>query len=133
MQQQAKLASYANFISKSLPKYIQKHSIYKDELTLYVAPSALIPTISFLKLNSATQYSQIVDICGVDFPTRDKRFEVVYHLLSIHYNQRIRVKTYASETDHVPSITQLYKGANWFEREVWDMFGVYFTGHPDLR
>jgi NADH/F420H2 dehydrogenase subunit C len=69
----------------------------------------------------------------VDFPTRDKRFEVVYNLLSVRHNSRIRVKTYADEASPVPSITSLYDGANWYEREVYDLFGVFFIGHPDLR
>ncbi|KAF3190236.1 NADH-ubiquinone oxidoreductase 30.4 kDa subunit, mitochondrial [Orbilia oligospora] len=75
----------------------------------------------------------IADITAVDFPTRQYRFEVVYNMLSVTYNSRIRVKTYADETSPVPSITPLYDGANWYEREVYDMFGVFFTNHPDLR
>jgi len=74
-----------------------------------------------------------MDICGVDYPTRSNRFEVVYNMLSVRYNARIRVKTYADEVSPVPSITSLFSGANWFEREVYDMYGVYFTDHPDLR
>ena len=73
------------------------------------------------------------DITAVDFPTRDQRFEVVYNLLSVRHNSRIRVKTYADEASPVPSITSLYDGANWYEREVYDLFGVFFVGHPDLR
>lgn len=69
----------------------------------------------------------------MDFPTRDKRFEIVYNLLSVRHNSRIRVKTYADEASPVPSITSLYDGANWYEREVYDLFGVFFVGHPDLR
>jgi len=72
-------------------------------------------------------------VCGVDYPTRPNRFEVVYHLLSHRYNSRIRVKTYCDEVTPVPSITPLFPAANWFEREAYDMFGIYFSGHPDLR
>ncbi len=75
----------------------------------------------------------MTDITAVDFPTKDQRFEVVYNLLSVRHNSRIRVKTYADETSPVPSITSLYDGANWYEREVYDLFGVFFVGHPDLR
>lgn len=75
----------------------------------------------------------VADITAVDFPTRDQRFEVVYNLLSVRHNARIRVKTYADEATPVPSITSLYDGANWYEREVYDMFGVFFVDHPDLR
>ena len=75
----------------------------------------------------------VADITAVDYPTRDFRFEVVYNLLSVRHNSRIRVKTYAGEATPVPSITSLYDGANWYEREVYDLFGVFFVGHPDLR
>ncbi|TPX33493.1 hypothetical protein SmJEL517_g03640 [Synchytrium microbalum] len=129
----AKLQEYGKFIMSCLPKYIQQISIYKDELTLFVAPSALIPTMTFLRDHAATQFKQCQDVCGVDYPTRSNRFEVVYHLLSLRYNTRIRVKTYASEVSPVPSVVDLFPGANWFEREAWDMYGIYFTGHPDLR
>lgn len=75
----------------------------------------------------------VADITAVDYPTRSNRFEVVYNLLSVRHNSRIRVKTYADEATPVPSITSLYDGANWYEREVYDLFGVFFVGHPDLR
>lgn len=116
-----------------LPKYIQQFSIWKDELTIYIAPSAVIPVITFLKKHTAAQYTQISDITAVDYPTRSNRFEIVYNLLSVRHNSRIRVKTYADEVSPVPSICCLYDGANWYEREVYDLFGVFFVGHPDLR
>jgi len=74
-----------------------------------------------------------MDISGADYPTKSNRFEVIYHLLSVRYNCRIRVKTYADEVSPVPSATAVYKGADWYEREIWDMYGVFFEGHPDLR
>lgn len=74
-----------------------------------------------------------MDIAGVDYPSRPHRFDVVYNLLSVRYGTRIRVKTYASETSPVPSVAELYPGANWYEREAWDMYGIFFSGHPDLR
>lgn len=74
-----------------------------------------------------------MDICGVDYPTREHRFEVVYNLLSVRHNARIRVKTYASETTPVPSAVSVFQGANWYEREAYDMYGIFFSGHPDLR
>ena len=97
-----------------LPKFIQQFSVLKDELTLYVAPSAVIPVLTFLRDHSQCQFKSLMDISGVDFPERDKRFEVVYHLLSIKYAARIRVKTYAGEADAVPSATQTFNGANWY-------------------
>jgi NADH dehydrogenase (ubiquinone) Fe-S protein 3 len=116
-----------------LPKYVQQFSVWKDELTIYVPPTGIIPVMSFLKYHTAAEFTQISDITAVDFPTRDQRFEVVYNLLSVRYNSRIRVKTYADEASPVPSVTGLYEGALWYEREVYDMFGVFFSGHPDLR
>ncbi|KAI8853083.1 hypothetical protein BC829DRAFT_383725 [Chytridium lagenaria] len=77
--------------------------------------------------------SLVVEIAGVDYPTRPNRFEVVYQLLSVRYNTRISVKTYCSEVSPVPSISSIYNGANWMEREAYDMYGIFFTGHPDLR
>ncbi|KAJ3011531.1 putative NADH-ubiquinone oxidoreductase 30.4 kDa subunit, mitochondrial [Thoreauomyces humboldtii] len=127
------LHEYGRFISSCIPKYIQQFSIYKDELTLYVAPSALIPTMLFLRDHSACQFKQIADIAGVDYPTRANRFEIVYNMLSLRFNARIRVKTYATEVSPVPSVTPLFSGANWFEREAYDMYGIYFVNHPDLR
>ncbi|KAJ3176497.1 putative NADH-ubiquinone oxidoreductase 30.4 kDa subunit, mitochondrial [Geranomyces variabilis] len=127
------LHEYGRFIASCLPKYIQQFSIYKDELTLYVAPTALIPTMLFLRDHSACQFKQIADIAGVDYPTRANRFEIVYNMLSLRYNARIRVKTYATEVSPVPSVTPLFAGANWFEREAYDMYGIYFVNHPDLR
>jgi NADH/F420H2 dehydrogenase subunit C len=116
-----------------LPKYIQQFSVWKDELCIYIPPSGVISVISFLKNHTAAEFTMVADITAVDYPTKDKRFEVVYNLLSVRHNSRIRVKTYADEAQPVPSITGLYDGANWYEREVYDLFGVFFTGHPDLR
>ncbi|CAG8524527.1 10790_t:CDS:2 [Ambispora leptoticha] len=127
------LSEYGKYLLSVLPKYIQQYSVYKDELTIYVAPSAIIPVITFLRDHTAAQYKQVQDICGVDYPTRENRFEVVYNLLSLRYNERIRVKTYTDEVKPVPSIVPLYSGANWFEREAYDMYGIFFSGHPDLR
>lgn len=128
------LKSYGEYLVQLMPRYIQRVSLYKDELTLYCSPCSLIPLMTFLRDHSNCHYKSLMDIAGVDYPTRSSaRFEVVYHLLSIRYNARLRVKTYASETSSVPSLTGLFSSANWFEREVWDMFGILFSGHPDLR
>jgi len=127
------LHSYGAYLLQCLPKYIQQFSVLKDELTLYLAPSAVVPVLTFLRDHSQCQFKSVVDISGVDFPERDKRFEVVYHLLSVKHAGRIRVKTYASETDPVPSATSLFRGADWYEREAWDLFGIFFKDHPDLR
>lgn len=109
-----KLHDYASYLMQCLPKFIQQFSVLKDELTLYVAPSAVLPVLTFLRDHSQCQFKALMDISGVDFPERDKRFEVVYHLLSIKYAARIRVKTYAGEADAVPSATPAFSGANWY-------------------
>ena len=129
----ASLHTYGQYLLSSLPKYIQQFSVWKDELTIYIPPSGVIPVMSFLKSHTAAEYTMVADITAVDYPTRSNRFEVVYNLLSVRYNSRIRVKTYADEATPIPSITSLYDGANWYEREVYDLFGVFFVGHPDLR
>jgi NADH/F420H2 dehydrogenase subunit C len=102
-------------------------------LTIYIPPSGVLPVFSFLKYHTAAEYTQISDITAVDYPTKDQRFEVVYNMLSIRHNSRLRIKTYADEATPVPSLCDLYDGANWYEREVYDLFGVFFVGHPDLR
>ncbi|KKK11903.1 NADH-ubiquinone oxidoreductase subunit [Aspergillus ochraceoroseus] len=127
------LHTYGQYIMSCLPKYVQQFSVWKDELCIYVPPSGVIPVMSFLKYHTAAEFTQISDITAVDYPTRDQRFEVVYNMLSVRYNSRIRVKTYADEASPVPSVTGLFEGALWYEREVYDMFGVFFSGHPDLR
>lgn len=124
---------YGQYIMSCLPKYVQQFSVWKDELTIYVPPSGLVPVMTFLKYHTAAEYTQISDITAVDYPTRDQRFEVVYNMLSVRHNSRIRVKTYCDEAQPVPSMTSLFDGALWYEREVYDMFGVFFSGHPDLR
>lgn len=129
----ASLHTYGQYLLSCMPKYIQQFSVWKDELTIYIPPTGVIPVISFLKYHTAAEYTMVADITAVDYPTRNNRFEVVYNLLSVRHNSRIRVKTYADEATPVPSITSLYDGANWYEREVYDLFGVFFVGHPDLR
>ncbi|EWC46871.1 mitochondrial NADH-ubiquinone oxidoreductase subunit [Drechslerella stenobrocha 248] len=131
--QSEQLHAYGQYIMSCLPKFVQQYSVWKDELAIYIAPQGVVPVFSFLKYHHAAQYTMVADITAVDFPSRQYRFEVVYNLLSVVYNSRIRVKTYADETSPVPSITPLYEGANWYEREVYDLFGVFFTNHPDLR
>ncbi|MEL6563940.1 MAG: NADH-quinone oxidoreductase subunit C [Pseudomonadota bacterium] len=104
-----------------------------DELNVDVAPASLTGFVEFLKTDSTCRFSTLVDITGVDYPGRAKRFDVVYHLLSMYQNHRIRLRVSVREEDLVPSITAIHPSANWFEREVFDMFGLLFSGHPDLR
>ena len=120
-------------MSSKLPNLIERVVIDRNELTLHTSPENLMKVMAFLRDDKNAQFRQVVDVCGVDYPARTKRFEVVYHLLSHQFNSRIRVKTSCDETTPVPSITPLFEAANWFEREAWDMYGIFFSGHPDLR
>jgi NADH-quinone oxidoreductase subunit C len=103
------------------------------ELTVHVALDGLLDLMAFLKTDATTRMTSLVDITAVDHPTRPVRFDVVYHLLSMYQNGRIRVKAQVEETGMVPSLIPVYPAANWFEREVYDLFGILFSGHPDLR
>ena len=104
-----------------------------EQIQITINPQALISTLEFLKDNDICQFRQLTDIAGVDFPERLNRFDIVYHFLSFKHNVRIRVKTEISENSAIQSITQLFPAANWFEREAFDMYGIQFTDHPDLR
>ncbi|AFO90757.1 NADH-quinone oxidoreductase subunit C [Phaeobacter inhibens] len=104
-----------------------------DELNVDVAPSNLAGFVEFLKADATCKFSSLVDITAVDYPDRPKRFDVVYHFLSMYQNQRIRLRVSIREDEMLPSIVGIHPSANWFEREVFDMFGILFTGHPDLR
>ena len=104
-----------------------------QELTFDVAPSNLLDFVKFLANDPRCMFSTVVDITAVDYPTRTKRFDVVYHLLSMYENQRVRLRVAVREGEFLASIVDINPAANWYEREVFDMFGILFTGHPDLR
>jgi NADH-quinone oxidoreductase subunit C len=103
------------------------------ELTIVVAASEIVPVLKALRDDSQCLFEVLIDICGVDYPEREKRFEVVYHLLSPRRNQRIRIKCAIDEDTAVPSAVEVFPAANWFEREAYDLYGILFLGHPDLR
>lgn len=103
------------------------------ELNIDVAPANIVGFVEFLKTDPTCRFSTLVDITAVDYPDRPKRFDVVYHFLSMYQNQRIRLRLSVREEEMVPSIISVHPSANWFEREVFDMFGILFSGHPDLR
>ena len=107
--------------------------IAQGELNVDVAPSNIAAFVEFLKTDPTCKFSTLVDITGVDYPERPKRFDVVYHFLSMYQNHRIRLRVSIREDEMVPSIVDVHPSANWFEREVFDMFGILFSGHPDLR
>lgn len=103
------------------------------ELTVEVEAAQIVAVMKFLRDDKKCQFINIIDVCGVDYPTREKRFDVVYHLLSPKKNLRLRLKVQTDEQTPVPSVTGIFPGANWFEREAYDMYGILFTGHPELR
>jgi len=107
--------------------------IAHGELTVTATLNGIVDFIAFLKTDNTMKFSTLVDITAVDYPTRERRFDVVYHLLSMYRNHRVRIRIEAREDDLVPSITSVHPSANWFEREVFDMYGLLFAGHPDLR
>lgn len=98
-----------------------------------ICPEGVVPVLQFLKDHHNAQFASLVDIAGMDVPCRQYRFEVIYNLLSLRYNSRIRIKTYTDELTPLDSANEVYKAANWYEREIWDMYGVFFANHPDLR
>ncbi len=104
-----------------------------DELTLTVSANTIVPVLKFLRDDRLCRFIQLIDLCGVDYPERSKRFDVVYHLLSMHNNQRIRVKAPVAEGENIPTSIDVFPCADWFEREAFDMYGIQFEGHPDLR
>lgn len=103
------------------------------ELVVIVSPAALPRFIDCIRTDRECRFSTLIDITAVDYPDRDKRFEMVYHFLSMYSNQRIRIKSCVREGEDVPSITHIHPSANWYEREIFDMYGILFSGHPDLR
>lgn len=108
-------------------------SISYDELNVTATPETILALLTFLRDDARCGFISMIDICGVDWPQREKRFDVVYHLLSPKQNLRIRIKVAVADGESVPSATAVYKGAEWFEREAWDMYGIPFSGHADLR
>jgi NADH-quinone oxidoreductase subunit C len=127
------LNELAAVIAMKRPEAVLASKVAFGELTVSVALAQLEDVIEFLRDDTACRFSSLVDITAVDHPERAARFDVVYHFLSMYRNQRIRVKVAVREDEMVPSITAIHPSANWFEREVFDMFGILFSGHPDLR
>ena len=127
------LQELAAHIEAKRPDCVLSWEIAQGELTLHASLSSLASFVEFLKSDNTCQFSTLVDITGVDYPARDARFDVVYHFLSMYQNHRIRLKVAVREDDLMPSIIAVHPSANWFEREVFDMFGIIFSGHPDLR
>ncbi|MGR3659829.1 MAG: NADH-quinone oxidoreductase subunit C [Paracoccaceae bacterium] len=120
-------------IEAKRPDCVLGWEIAFDELTVTVTLASLVAFTEFLKTDRTCRFSTLVDITAVDYPSRHNRFDMIYHFLSMYQNHRIRVRVEIREEDIVPSIVDVHLSANWFEREVFDMFGILFSGHPDLR
>ena len=127
------LRELGEHITSSMNEGVMGTAVDRGELVVRSSALHIAPLLLLLRDDSACQFKVLIDICGVDFPERSERFEVVYHLLSLTHNQRIRVKLEINEESAVPSVASIYSAASWFERETWDMYGIRFTDHPDLR
>jgi NADH-quinone oxidoreductase subunit C len=114
-------------------KAVSTMDVRNGELTLTAPRDGIVKLLAFLRDDSQCRFETLVDICACDYPTEPERFEVVYHMLSMRLNQRIRIKVRTDEATPVPSATAVFPVANWYEREAFDMYGVIFSGHPDLR
>jgi NADH-quinone oxidoreductase subunit C len=120
-------------IAAALSGAVTGYTVTLGELTLAANAHDIVKVMAFLRDDQACAFYALIDVAGVDWPERERRFDVVYHLLSPSQNRRVRVKIEVGEATPVPSITAVYPGANWFEREIYDLYGIFFVGHPDLR
>ena len=127
------LKDLGEYIAGALPQDITSTELVLDELVLHARAPSLVKIMTFLRDDVNCQFKQLMDVCGVDYPEDEQRLEVVYNLLSLTHNNRIRVKVRTDEDTPVPSVTGVYSSAAWFEREAWDLLGVLFSDHPDLR
>jgi NADH-quinone oxidoreductase subunit C len=127
------LVDLGEIISAELEGIVTHWEISFGELNITLQMQGIVDAMRFMRDDKRTNFISFVDLCGVDYPERDQRFDVVYHLMSPTNNTRVRLRVHTDETTPVPSITGIYPGAGWFEREAYDMYGILFTGHPDLR
>jgi NADH-quinone oxidoreductase subunit C len=127
------LEDLGEYLSGALPGDVTRKQIDRHELMVWVERESIAKVLTFLRDDQNCQFKMLTDITAVDYPDRPERFEVVYNLLSLKHNQRIRVKLTTDADTAVPSVTSVFNSAGWAERETWDLFGVFFSGHPDLR
>ena len=127
------LTELATRIAAALPDEVISSKVAFDELTIKAAPFDIISVLKYLRDDLGCEFKVLIDICGADWPAREKRFDVVYHLLSLTKNQRIRVKVETDEATPVPTAIPVFPSAGWYEREAFDLYGIVFDGHPDLR
>jgi len=127
------LRDFGDYVAAALPRHVSSTDIVNDELVVRVEREGLLRVLTFLRDDQNSQFKQLSDVTAVDRPELEQRFDIVYNLLSTAQNQRIRVKLAVDDTTPVPSAAQVFSSAIWLEREVWDLFGVVFSDHPDLR
>jgi NADH-quinone oxidoreductase subunit C len=127
------LESLAQTIQTALPGSVIGHAVANGELTVTAKAADVVKVATFLRDDPACQFVCIIDVTAIDWPGREQRFDVVYHFLSPRLNQRIRLKVMTDEVTPVPSLIGVFRGVDWFERETYDLYGVLFTGHPDMR
>ena len=127
------LKGLGEIIANSLAEEVTSVEAINGELCIYARSKKIVKVMTFLRDDINCQFKVLLDVCGVDYPERDERFDVVYNLLSMTHNQRVRVKIRTDEKKPVPSVVSVFSSANWWERETWDLLGIYFSGHPDLR
>ncbi len=127
------LIDLGDYVSSGIVEGVERSEVVTDELIVWIRRDSVVKVLTFLRDDQNCQYKQLSDITAVDYPDREERFEVVYNLLSLKHNQRIRVKLTTDENTPVPSVTSVYNSSGWYERETWDMYGVFFSDHPDLR
>jgi NADH-quinone oxidoreductase subunit C len=120
-------------VTAKLGNAVIDHHIGNGELNVETTGDDIVRVLKFLRDDASCQFKSLMDVCGVDYPEQEKRFEVNYNLLSYKHNQRIRIKVRTDEDTPVPSVSTVFPTASWFERECWDMYGVFFSEHPDLR
>ena len=127
------LTELLSVLESKMSGFLVNHEIKNGELTVNIRLESVVKYIEFLATDIDCQFTTLIDITAVDYPNRDKRFKVVYHFLSMAQNRRLRLTVNINDDEVVPSIVGIHPCANWFEREVFDMYGIYFSGHPDLR
>ena len=129
----AGLRDLGEYVATTLSDYVHATDVAFGELVVEARADQVVRVLKFLKDDQACRFEQLIDLCGVDYPERDPRFDVVYHLLSMSHNRRMRLKVGVNEDQPVPSVTEVYPSAGWWERETWDLYGIHFAGNPDLR
>ena len=127
------IESVAESIRDGMGAIVKDLSIVGDQLVSIVDKEDIAKLLVFLRDDVNCQFKQLMDICGVDYPERPQRFEVVYNLLSLVHNNRVTVKVMLDDNSSIPSVSKVFSSADWWEREIWDLFGIFFSGHPDLR